>query len=183
MNELRFGGNAMDKTQQFTIDLPIDVSATLCRQAIKKFARNVIQDTDDLISFEDPHAAKKLTCAIGLRAQSPTSTVVTIVERAVMAFGPLWEKFIDKRISEYRKEIDSNYEAVKKTYEAAKKIWQAKQQQLIRAGLKCPTCGKAIPEGTRFCPNDGTPIALLCSKCGHGNTPSSKFCVNCGEPL
>ena len=166
----------MEKTQQFTLDLPVDISAEVCRQAIQKFNPEIITDTDTLISFEDRHGGRKLTCTIGLAAATSTTTDVTIVEGAITAIGPLWGRAIDKRISTFRKEIDLNYEA-------AKKAWHAEKQQLVQAGLLCPACGKLVPEGTRFCPDDGTPLARVCSKCGHGNTPSSKFCVNCGESL
>ena len=34
----------MEKTQQFTLDIPVDVSAGVCRQAIQKFARKMLKE-------------------------------------------------------------------------------------------------------------------------------------------
>ena len=50
-------------------------------------------------------------------------------------------------------------------------------------GMMCPTCGNLVPEGTRYCSNDGTPIALICPSCDFNNVPNVKFCSNCGQQL
>lgn len=52
----------------------------------------------------------------------------------------------------------------------------------VREGLICPTCGRSLKPGTKFCPEDGTQIAIACPKCNTVNAPGAKFCVNCGEP-
>jgi len=54
---------------------------------------------------------------------------------------------------------------------------------LLRDGLLCPKCGKKLPPGTKFCPNDGTTIAHKCPKCGSDNIPSARFCASCGEKI
>lgn len=54
---------------------------------------------------------------------------------------------------------------------------------MVREGLLCPTCGQQLPQGTRFCPKDGTSIAMECSKCGNTNPPSAQFCSICGVKL
>ena len=53
----------------------------------------------------------------------------------------------------------------------------------VQEGLICPTCGKSLPKGTRFCPNDGTEIAIECNQCGSTNAPSAQFCTSCGASL
>jgi hypothetical protein len=53
----------------------------------------------------------------------------------------------------------------------------------IEDGLMCPKCGKRLPPGTHFCPNDGTEILAKCSNCGEGNVPSARFCSSCGNKL
>jgi len=164
----------MEKAQQYTLELPLNICANICRQALAKYARQIIKDSDTLISFEDPYSGRHVICTIGLEAINPTTTEITIVLASKhTGWGPWWEHDIDKRISEYYREIELNYETTRKS-------WQTEKYQ---AGLLCPTCGKLVPGGTRFCPDDGTPIATVCSKCGHGNTPGAKFCANCGQQL
>lgn len=52
----------------------------------------------------------------------------------------------------------------------------------------CPACGKAVPEGAKFCLECGTKIEVLnsnemiCPACGK-KTPKGKFCIECGVPL
>lgn len=53
----------------------------------------------------------------------------------------------------------------------------------IREGVMCPTCGKELPPGTRFCPKDGTTIASECPQCGNSNVPAAQFCSSCGTSL
>ncbi len=163
----------MQVTQQYTLDLPLNVSANICRQVLGKFARKIFVDEDTQIAFEDPRNG--VICKIGLESINPSTTVITIILEPSLraAWGPFWKDVINKRMSEYCQEISINYENTKQS-------WQAEKYQ---AGLMCPTCKKLVPAGTRFCPDDGTPIAVACTKCGHGNTPDTKFCVNCGQQL
>ncbi|RME44054.1 MAG: zinc ribbon domain-containing protein [Chloroflexi bacterium] len=51
---------------------------------------------------------------------------------------------------------------------------------------QCPHCGEAHPEGTRFCPNTGRPLAAaseVCPHCGEVHQPKPRFCPNTGKPL
>lgn len=59
---------------------------------------------------------------------------------------------------------------------------QAAQQP---AGVPCVSCGKAIPVGSRFCPECGAPQAVTskCAVCGTELQPGAKFCPNCGQKI
>ena len=56
------------------------------------------------------------------------------------------------------------------------------------AAVKCPNCGRQLPEGARFCPECGAKTdpprdnETLCPHCGQ-KTPKGKFCISCGQPL
>jgi ribosomal protein L40E len=53
----------------------------------------------------------------------------------------------------------------------------------ISSGHLCPKCGLELPPGARFCPRDGTAVAIECKKCGQANIPDASFCINCGGKL
>ncbi len=46
----------------------------------------------------------------------------------------------------------------------------------------CASCSHPSPEGTKFCPECGTPFAKACTSCGHV-VGSAKFCPECGTPV
>lgn len=47
--------------------------------------------------------------------------------------------------------------------------------------VKCPNCGKEVPEGSKFCGECGAKIEeYVCKNCGEKLAPGSKFCGNCG---
>ena len=49
--------------------------------------------------------------------------------------------------------------------------------------VKCPKCGAAVAQGSKFCPECGstvTPPVVKCSSCGTDITQGSKFCPECG---
>ena len=64
----------------------------------------------------------------------------------------------------------------------------APQQQTTANTIKCPTCGKELPENAKFCLECGTKIEqlaeneMICPSCGK-KTPKGKFCMECGAPL
>src|SRR5580704_5317960 len=47
----------------------------------------------------------------------------------------------------------------------------------------CPNCASDIPGDSKFCPQCGSPQALLCAACGHANAAGSRFCSQCGAKL
>lgn len=47
----------------------------------------------------------------------------------------------------------------------------------------CHKCGTVIKEGTKFCPECGSPIRISCPKCGTTLAAKSKFCPECGKKL
>ena len=49
----------------------------------------------------------------------------------------------------------------------------------------CPRCQSAIPAGTKFCGNCGSPAAAAaaCPKCQAALVPGSRFCGNCGQAM
>lgn len=47
--------------------------------------------------------------------------------------------------------------------------------------IKCPNCGKDVPEGSKFCAECGTKIEeTVCKNCGAKLAPNAKFCPECG---
>ncbi len=49
--------------------------------------------------------------------------------------------------------------------------------------MTCPSCGKAVREGAKFCNECGTPLAQACPGCGQPYQPGQKFCEECGGRL
>ena len=47
----------------------------------------------------------------------------------------------------------------------------------------CSTCAVEIPDGSHFCGNCGTSLALGCPTCGHENPSDNNFCAKCGSSL
>ena len=72
---------------------------------------------------------------------------------------------------------------------------EAKQEIMNR--VICPSCGKSVPAGTKFCsycgaPMEHTPVAAAvpqvhgerhCPNCGEVIEPGAKFCVKCGTRI
>ena len=48
--------------------------------------------------------------------------------------------------------------------------------------VSCPNCHRVVPAG-KFCPECGAALSATCPKCGHTNAPGTKFCANCGQKL
>ena len=49
--------------------------------------------------------------------------------------------------------------------------------------IPCPSCGKAVPAGQKFCGDCGTKMEKKCEKCGTVWGASQKFCGECGTKL
>ena len=49
--------------------------------------------------------------------------------------------------------------------------------------INCPSCGKAIPAGSKFCSDCGTRIVTNCPQCGKKVEPGTRFCPECGTKL
>lgn len=49
----------------------------------------------------------------------------------------------------------------------------------------CTSCGKHVPQNSKFCPECGTKMSesKFCPECGTKLTPNSKFCTECGTKL
>ncbi len=47
----------------------------------------------------------------------------------------------------------------------------------------CTVCGHQCPEGSRFCPACGTPLAARCGGCGASLVPTARFCGECGAAV
>jgi membrane protease subunit (stomatin/prohibitin family) len=62
-------------------------------------------------------------------------------------------------------------------------------QQAMAAGaqpkVRCPSCSKDIPFGSKFCPECGTNLeaTITCPQCQASLPQGSKFCPNCGQKL
>lgn len=48
-------------------------------------------------------------------------------------------------------------------------------------GSACPSCGKSVAAGAKFCPECGA--RLVCPECGSALVPGAKFCPECGHKL
>ena len=52
------------------------------------------------------------------------------------------------------------------------------------SGAPCPSCGKALRPGARFCGGCGATLAAACPACGAPvEDDSARFCERCGSPL
>ena len=49
----------------------------------------------------------------------------------------------------------------------------------------CPTCNTPLPQGAKFCPGCGKPVAAksFCTNCGNQVPQGAKFCPNCGNQI
>ena len=53
------------------------------------------------------------------------------------------------------------------------------------SGVVCPSCGKTVAEGSKFCPECGNPMSRtkFCPECGAKVDAGVKFCPECGKKL
>ncbi|HJS86784.1 MAG TPA: AAA family ATPase [Acetobacteraceae bacterium] len=49
--------------------------------------------------------------------------------------------------------------------------------------MDCPSCGRANPEGKKFCGDCGAPLPVRCAACGAENPAGKRFCSDCGAAL
>ena len=68
------------------------------------------------------------------------------------------------------------------------------RKDYLRQMLRCPSCGTAIPAGSKFCPSCGARLPEAeasapeaqkeeyCANCGAVKRPGMKFCAICGKP-
>jgi len=47
----------------------------------------------------------------------------------------------------------------------------------------CPSCGKPVRAGAKFCDSCGAPTQVLCASCGATLRPGAKFCDECGAKV
>lgn len=60
---------------------------------------------------------------------------------------------------------------------------QGSNVQQAQNGLLCISCKQTLPQGAKFCPNCGNPVAVkkYCTNCGNELIAGAKFCPNCGK--
>ena len=81
-----------------------------------------------------------------------------------------------------------------------RKIAELEEQlRVIRGQDKCPSCGKIVPAGVKFCPNCGGKIEQpaaaeqpaaeqpaaqnACARCGQPLEEGAAFCTSCGTKV
>ena len=57
----------------------------------------------------------------------------------------------------------------------------ASNTMVAPSGRECPSCGRVVRSGAKFCDRCGTALAFSCPNCGRNLLPGSKFCDRCGE--
>lgn len=71
--------------------------------------------------------------------------------------------------------------------ELSKEIRTEEAKDSPKAGqdsqMTCPSCGRRIPAGGKFCPECGVPLAKKCPKCNAAIDGEPRFCPECGEKL
>lgn len=50
-------------------------------------------------------------------------------------------------------------------------------------GPRCPSCGRILRMGARFCDGCGMPLPTTCPRCGRTLRPKARFCDGCGSPI
>lgn len=157
--------------QEHTVSVP--VSAAVCFRALERAAGTL--DKFELKQRSEPRSLQwkvgngwngiNTTVDVTLTSMGPNATKVSILAHhgAVMAGG------------------GSNPRAIKMLMEPFEALIIA--SAMVQEGVACPKCGTVVPAGTKFCPNDGTPIGAVCPSCGTSNAPSAQFCANCGARL
>ncbi len=124
---------------------------------------------------------------------------ISLEEEKEEAYNALKEAEFDY---ETGKLSDKDYGIIKEKYskiavEAMQKIEKHEKQPSEKDGAvsvaqegtaKCANCGKALPNGAKFCQSCGNKVkpqanANVCSKCGTEHKKNDKFCQGCGQRL
>ncbi|MBC7264054.1 MAG: zinc ribbon domain-containing protein [Chloroflexi bacterium] len=48
---------------------------------------------------------------------------------------------------------------------------------------RCPSCGRFVRAGAKFCDGCGAALLATCPHCGRALRPGAKFCDGCGKPI
>jgi membrane protease subunit (stomatin/prohibitin family) len=51
------------------------------------------------------------------------------------------------------------------------------------SGTLCPSCGKPVRAGAKFCDHCGATLQVSCAECGAALRPGAKFCDSCGAKV
>lgn len=51
------------------------------------------------------------------------------------------------------------------------------------AAPRCPSCGRFVRAGAKFCDGCGASLLATCPHCGRALRPGAKFCAGCGKPI
>lgn len=100
---------------------------------------------------------------------------MAIAQYGLESFGEVADKL---------KLVQSNLNMATKELDAQKAEQEAKERaaEAVAEATKCPSCGYANPEGTKFCQECGAKLgSLKCVSCGADLPPGSRFCGECGS--
>jgi cytosine/adenosine deaminase-related metal-dependent hydrolase len=62
------------------------------------------------------------------------------------------------RAVQERASLEVHKESEEREYERARGLVEAQRQPVVRVQASCPSCGKRLPEGARFCPECGATV-------------------------
>lgn len=165
------------------IDLPIASVTAICDQVCKEVVQEYgweIKDNNK-VQFVCNEKNNILLGHYPVKIEIrviPEATERTIVNFAGSNFGlgPIQSGHLEKQMNLFIHGIKEKVAFQEGLREDEKKIM---------AGILCPTCRSPLAPGTRFCPNDGTPITRQCPnpECRHANAPSAQFCEICGTKM
>lgn len=62
------------------------------------------------------------------------------------------------RAVQERASLEVHKESEEREYERARGLVEAQRQPVVRAQASCPSCGKRLPDGARFCPECGATV-------------------------
>lgn len=74
-------------------------------------------------------------------------------------------------------------EVTKKRREPGAEPAPASKKKRTDERIRCGSCGKPNPKGSKFCLACGKPFGRTCQSCGENLPPQAKFCNACGEKV